>query len=308
MSSYKYVFGPLPSRRLGLSLGISPVPEKTCNYSCIYCQLGRTRHLTDKRRLFYDSVDILAEFRRYQQGGANFDVVTVVGEGEPTLYVGMGRLIGGLQALTTKPVAVITNGALLADQTVREELQQADIVLPSFDAADERTFRLINRPHGRIDFAAVYEGLSLFAGQYKGQLWLETMLIKGVNDDRESLLRLKAMLSKVRYDRLYINTPVRPPAESGVEPPDPEALALAVELLGGISIDSLVSEGFYSETPDDTEAALSIIKRHPLNRHELAGFLAARNCKNIDDIIENLARRDNIEIIDYKGYHTFRYK
>ena len=158
MSGYKYLFGPVPSRRLGASLGVSPIPERTCNYSCVYCQLGRTLRMTNTRQEFFPLEEILAEFREYLQGSIPFDVVTVVGEGEPTLYSRLGELIAGLKKETDKPVAVITNGALLYDAEMRRELMEADIVLPSLDAVTEEQYRKIDRPMGSIGFAEMAEG------------------------------------------------------------------------------------------------------------------------------------------------------
>ena len=145
MNDFKYVFGPIPSRRLGRSLGISPLPKKTCNYSCIYCQLGRTDKMTNKRQEFYKTEDIIAEFKQYLKDSDKFDIVTVVGEGEPTLAANLGELVVALKALTDKPVAVITNGALLSDPQVREELCHADMVLPSLDAYNQEISKKIDR-------------------------------------------------------------------------------------------------------------------------------------------------------------------
>jgi len=303
---YKYVYGPVPSRRMGLSIGISPIPEKYCNYSCIYCQLGRTRNMTNERKEYFQLSNILEEFKAYLKEDLKFDVVTIVGEGEPTLYSRIGELIVGLQELTSKPITVITNGSLLYDKEVRMQLINADIVLPSFDAYDENSFKIINRSYGKIKFQDVYQGLKDFSKEYKGQLWIETMLIKGVNDDKESLIKLKSLLDGVNYSRLYINSPVRPPAENWVEPPSKESMQLAIEILEGISINFLASEGFYSDTKDDYEAILSIIKRHPMNQYELRSFLESRKCKDIEKIFERLNNDSNVEKINYKSYNTYR--
>ncbi len=134
MNNFKYIYGPVPSRRMGLSIGISPIAKGHCNYSCIYCQLGRTRCMTNKREEFFNCNEIIEEFKLYLRDNIDFDVVTIVGEGEPTLYSKLGNLIKELKLLTNKPVAVITNGALMSDSSVREELKNADIVLPSLDA------------------------------------------------------------------------------------------------------------------------------------------------------------------------------
>ena len=303
-----YIYGPVPSRRLGISLGVSPIPKKTCNYSCIYCQLGRTNHLTNTRKLFYDVEDIIGEFETILKKDILFDVVTIVGEGEPTLYSGLGELIKEIKQRTDKPVAVITNGALLYNQLVRHELLLADIVLPTLDAYDEDSFKKINRPHRTISFARVMEGLIQFSKEYKGKLWLEMMFIKGYNNDLSSILKFKELLAKINYDKLYLNTPVRPPAESFAQALTSSEMNEIESKLGGISIDLLNSKGFYSDISNHFEAILSIIKRHPMNQYEIKGFLNSRKCKNIDDIIVQLKQYSKIDVINYKGYYTFRLK
>jgi len=232
MIESRYIYGPVPSRRLGISLGISPIPKKTCNYSCIYCQLGRTDKMVYSREMFVRIDDILDEFEKTKDKVRDFDAVTIVGEGEPTLYLGLGKLIRGLKDRTDKPVAVITNGALLSDPEVREELMAADIVLPSADAWDKESFRKINRPIGLLNYWEVRSGLVEFSKNYEGQLWLEIMLMKGINDSHETLQRYRELLKEIRYVRLYINTPVRPPAEDFVRYLDREDMERAEEIRG----------------------------------------------------------------------------
>ncbi len=302
----KYIYGPVPSRRLGLSLGISPIPKKTCNYSCIYCQLGRTDHMINTREMFFPIEEIMAECDYMLKQSFTFDAVTIVGEGEPTLYSGLGELISEVQRRHDKPVAVITNGALLYDPYLQSEVGQADIVLPSMDAYDELSFKRINRPHRSLKYSDVLRGLVSFSKMYQGQLWIEIMLIKDTNDDDESLKKYAAMLENIEYEKLYLNTPVRPPAMLGVKPVDAERMNRAVEILGGISIDLLQSQGFYSAISDDYRAVINIIKRHPMNRMEIEGFLTARSCSNIDEILTRLERDEKVTAINYKGYVTYR--
>lgn len=304
----EYIYGPVPSRRLGISLGISPIPKKTCNYSCIYCQLGITDRMTNTRKLFFQIEDIIREFDDFLKKDIEFDVVTIVGEGEPTLYKGLGKLIIEIKKRTKKAVAVITNGALLYDNDIILELNEADIVLPTLDAYDQDSFIRINRPHKNISYEMVIKGLEKFSKEYRGQLWIEIMLIQGINDDDNSLNKYKEMLSEIRYDRLYINTPVRPPTESEVKAIDNERMKLAVDILGGISIDLLESKGFYSEIADDLESIISIVKRHPMNQFEIESFLQSRNCTDIKNIIQSLRTDKRINVINYKGYDTFRLK
>lgn len=310
MDELKFVFGPVPSRRLGKSLGISAIPKKTCNYSCIYCQLGRTNKLSNNRMEFFGVSEIIDEFKNCLKKEIEFDVITLVGEGEgePTLYLKMGDLISEIKKLTYKPVVVITNAALLYDENVQNELSKVDIVLPSLDAYDEDTFRRINRPYGKLNFTDCYNGLVQFSNNYKGQLWLEIMLIDKFNDDINSILKFKSLIEKIKYDRLYINTPVRPPAEKEVRAISSESMSKAVEILKGISIENLVSSGFFSEIIDDYKAVLSIIRRHPMNQFEIISFLNSRECKNVNNILERLNEDDTVNHINYKGFITYRLK
>ncbi|MCD4712467.1 MAG: radical SAM protein [Clostridiales bacterium] len=308
MKTMKYVYGPVPSRRLGLSLGISPIPQKTCNYSCIYCQLGRTYPMINKREMFFEVSEIIKELELMLNSKVEFDVITIVGEGEPTLYAGLGKLIEEIKSRTDKPVAVITNGALMGQADVQRDLLGADIVLPSLDAVNATMFKKINRPHKDLIFEDVADGLIDFSKLFRGQLWMEIMLIKGLNDDVETLMQLKEILGRIQYDRLYLNTPVRPPAESDVEPVPHDVMERAVDVLHGISIDLLASEGFHSEIEDPEDAILSIIKRHPMNQHELESFLISRGCINIDTIMVELKENPNVIVKKYKGYETYGLK
>lgn len=306
MGIYKYIYGPVPSRRMGISLGVSPIPKKYCNYSCIYCQLGKTNNLTNRRTEFFDLKEILREFEEISKKDIYFDVVTIVGEGEPTLYSELGKLIKKIKNMTDKPVAVITNGALMYDEKTRKDLMKADIVLPSIDACNENMFTRINRPSRSINYKNMLEGLIEFSKNFSGQLWLEIMLVKDFNDSVDNLIDFKKILSRIEYDKLYINTPVRPPAETYVKKIDAEKMELAVEMLEGISIDQLISTGFYSEIDDDIEAVVSIIKRHPMNQFELVSFLEKRGNNNPMEIFEKLSYLDEIDVVEYMGYDTYR--
>jgi wyosine [tRNA(Phe)-imidazoG37] synthetase (radical SAM superfamily) len=308
MENYKYVFGPIPSRRMGLSVGISPIPKKYCNYSCTYCQIGRTHNLTNKREEYFKLEDIINEFKQYLNEYKDFDVVTVCGEGEPTLYLRLGDLITELKKLTDKPVAVITNSALMYDEQVREDLKKADIVLPSLDAYKDDMFKKINRAYGTIKLNDILEGLKIFSKEYTGQLWIEIMIMKDFNDSTEDFKEFRALLDTLTYDRVYINSPVRPPAEGYVKQPSKEALAKAVEILGGSSIDEFSSQSFHSEIKDDYEAILSIIKRHPMNQFEIRAFIEGRNNASIEDILDRLSKDASVEVVAYKNYISYRLK
>lgn len=308
MNNFKYVFGPIASRRLGRSLGISPLPVKACNYSCIYCQIGRTNRMTNTRQEFFKTEDIIEEFKAYLADSDQFDIVTVCGEGEPTLCSNLGEIIHELKSLTDKPVAVITNGALLYDPQVRAELMEADLVMPSLDAGDAATARRIDRPHGHLDYEKSFEGLSAFTHEYTGELWMEIMLVDGINDSDSSIAELKERLKQLRYDRLYINTPVRPPAEDEVCVITKERMAYAVEQLGGINLDIMASANFFSEIEDSYEAVCSMIQRHPMNQFEISSFLESRGEKDCKAFLKRLCEDDNVDAINYKGILSFRLK
>lgn len=306
MSDTRYLYGPVPSRRLGLSLGISPIPDNTCSHSCIYCQLGRTRHLTVEREEFYPLADMVREIDAFFSHPTSFDVVTIVGEGEPTLYARMGDLIDAVKRRTDRPVAVITNGSLLHREDVARELMKADIVLPSVDAVDETAYRRINRPVRSLTSELVLGGIRSFTESFEGQVWLESMLLKEINDSDQALYRLRDYLDTVPYEKLYINTPVRPPAEEYVEQPTAERIRRAEEILGGVAIDHLVSEGFVSEIEDDLQAIKSIILRHPMNQHEVRSFLESRHPEDADAVMEALQNDPEVKAVPYRGYLTFR--
>ena len=179
--SKHYVYGPVPSRRLGRSLGVDLVPYKVCSYDCIYCQLGRTKNKTIERKPYIPGATILDQVRQKLQEGVSADYITVAGSGEPTLNSEIGRLIHDIKKHTEIPVAVLTNSSLLGDSRVREAIVEADVVLPSLDAYDQKAFEAINRPHPEIPFEAMVEGLMAFRKAYGGEIWLEVFVLDGIN-------------------------------------------------------------------------------------------------------------------------------
>ena len=215
-STQQLVYGPVPSRRLGRSLGVDLVPLKTCTYDCVYCQLGRTTYKTVRRQRWVDPSDVVAQVRARLESEP--DVIALAGSGEPTLHAGIGDVIAGIKRLTDVPVAVITNGSLLSHPTVRRGLAAADIVLPSLDAPSDGLFRLINRPHAALRFADVVGGMVAFRDDYPGQMWLEVMLLAGVTGMIAEVGRLAELATRIAPDRIQLNTAVRPPAESFVAP------------------------------------------------------------------------------------------
>ena len=273
----KYVYGPVPSRRLGQSLGIDTIPLKTCNWNCVYCQLGRTQPLVNERLDYFPPGEILGDMREalISHKPGEIDWVTFVGSGEPTLHASIGWLIRDVKTLTDLPVAVITNGATLYLPEVRRDLLAADAVLPSLDAGTQHLYRKINRPHPDISFERLLEGLIAFRSEYDGKLWVEVMLVRGLNDTEGALQDIAAALRRIEPDEVHINLPTRPPVETWVQPPDEEGLLRAMAILGDIAQVIHPAQGTFdlSENKDPVDAVLGIITRHPMRQEELESTL-----------------------------------
>ena len=268
-----HVFGPVPSRRLGRSLGVDLVPHKTCTYDCIYCQLGATTCKTLERREWAPMDDVLGNL------GAALDtrpdVITLSGSGEPTLHSRLGDLIGGIKDVTDVPVAVLTNGSLLSLPEVRAGLLEADLVVPSLDAGNERLFRLVNRPHEDIAFDRMVEGLIAFRQEYGGRYWLEVLLLGGITAVPAEVERIAEIARRIGPDCVHLNTAIRPPADAAARPvpkADLERLAAAFDPGATVIAD-------YPDTPAEGEFAarrgdvLNLLSRRPCTVEDIAGGL-----------------------------------
>ncbi len=284
----RHVFGPVASRRLGRSLGIDVVPHKTCTYDCVYCQLGRTTCQTIERRAWFTLDEILADVRSGLDAGP--DYVTIGGSGEPTLYADIGALIAGLKRLTTTPVAVLTNGSLLWRADVREALQQADVVMPSLDAADEVAFQVVNRPHEALSAEQVWQGLVEFRRSYRGAYWLEVFLIDGPASAEPRLSRLVECVRRIGADRVQLNTVTRPPAESWVAPVPPARLAeIALAFTPPAEVITARPAHPVSLPGQVTrETVLGLLQRRPCTLADIAAGLAVHRhevIKLLDELI-----------------------
>ncbi len=300
-----YVFGPVPSRRLGQSLGIDTIPLKTCNWNCVYCQLGRTVPLTNERREYVPAEEILLEAEQVLRSSQRreIDWVTFVGSGEPTLHSRIGWLIRQIKSLTDKPVAVITNGALLYLPEIRAELSEADAVLPTLDAGNATLYRKINRPHPEITFERHVNGLVDFRKEYRGKLWVELMLVRDLNDTEEALHEIAAVLERVQPDEVHINLPTRPPVETWVQPPDDEGLMRALAILGEVARVVHPAEGSFdlSGSEDVVDAIINIITRHPMSKDELVRTLSNWSPQNVDEALAELEISGRAQIVERLG-------
>lgn len=214
----KYVFGPVPSRRLGMSLGVDVVPFKTCTFDCVYCQLGLTTNKTIERADFVPVDDVLAEIKEAVANNKSIDYITFSGSGEPTLNSKLGEMIRKVKSFTDVPVAVITNGSLLFRKDVRDDLMVADLVVPSVDAIFDNTLNKVNRPHSDLNVNMIIEGLCEFARDFKGKIWLEILIVKDINDDLSELKHIADIIRDINIDKIQLNTVVRPPAENFASP------------------------------------------------------------------------------------------
>ncbi len=227
------IYGPVPSRRFGLSLGVDLVPHKTCSFDCIYCQIGATDRLCSIPEDFYEVDEIIEDVEEAIEDGPMPDVITFAGSGEPTLYRPLGELIDRLKQLADVPILMITNSSMLWRKEVAEAVLKTDILAPSLDAGDEVMYRRINRPHPEVTYDRVLDGLKTVTQSYAGEIRLEVMLIRGINDDEASMKRISQRLEGLRFDQIDINTPVRPPVpERGALPCFDEVLDRALEIFG----------------------------------------------------------------------------
>ncbi|MEW6356610.1 MAG: radical SAM protein [Planctomycetota bacterium] len=257
-----HVFGPVPSRRLGMSLGVDLLIPKTCSFNCIYCQVGRTTHHTLRRGRFVNTKEVLRDIQAALRKERKVDYVTLSGSGEPTLASNLGEVIRGIRRLTKSPIAVITNSSLLWRRAVQRDLLGVDLLVPSLDAARTETFRKVNRPVRGLRVEQIVRGLVEFRKRFKGRFWLEVLLVRGVNDSAADLDALRQAIAEIKPDRVQINTVVRPPCESYAKPLSPAALRrIAKRIAEGIPVEVIAPfhgkmSGHAAATRDEVEAML----------------------------------------------------
>jgi len=299
-------FGPVPSRRLGKSLGINNIiSPKVCSYGCIYCQVGKTTRKSIKRETFFEPESIYDNVIQHikQLTPDNYpDYLTFVSNGEPTLDINLGRSIMLLKK-TGIPIAVITNASLLIYDSVKEELDHADWVSLKMDAGTDKTWNLINHPAAELDFKKHLENILLFAGNYKGILRTETMMVEGMNDSEEELLIIAKLIKKINPGKAYLSVPIRPPAEKSVKPPDPEKLNRAWQIFTSENINTELLTGFEGSDTGYTgniyEDILNITAVHPLREDTLLKLLEKDNADY--QIVESLINQKLIRQTSYKG-------
>ncbi len=305
----RYVFGPVPSRRLGRSLGVNNIPPKYCSYSCIYCQLGKTPNLIARRRIFYSWRDIVEEIISVVRkiGEESIDYITFVPDGEPTLDINLGMELKEVRENVNTPLAVLTNGSLLSKQDVRDDLQEADLVSIKIDAVREQTFKKINRPHPSLALNTVLEGIRDFSREYRGKIITETMLVENINDELKEIESTALFIKSINPYKAYIAIPIRPPAEKWVRPAKEETVLKAYTVftkhLGENRVELLIGyEGpDFKTIRDPIESILAITSVHPMRLDYVYDFLEKHGL-NPGETIERLVRDKKIIILDYGGH------
>ncbi len=274
---YKYLFGPVPSRRLGMSLGVDLVPHKVCSLNCVYCECGRTTDLTTGRKEYISYDEVVREVAHYLKHNPNPDYITFSGSGEPSLNSRIGDVLRFIKSNSNVPVAVLTNGTLFYDKAVREDLLEADVVLPSLDAAEEHAFRRINRPWHKLNIPEYINGLVDFRKEYGGQIWLEVLVIPGLNDTPENLQALREAFLKIRPDEIQLNTLDRPGTVENIRAATRKELQEIVDFwdMPQVKIIAAVPDRKKIVSyRDDTESAiLETIKRRPCTLEDLHKIL-----------------------------------
>ena len=305
------IFGPIPSRRLGASLGVNNIPYKICSYNCVYCQVGRTLHMQVKRTLYSNPSEVFDEVKkkveRIRETQQNVDYISIVPDGEPTLDSSLGELIERLKELGL-PVAVITNSSLTWDKSVQEDLKKADWVSVKIDAVSPNTWKQINRPHASLSLDEIVQGMQEFAGSYTGTLCTETMLVKELNDNPEELTAIANFVkSRISPYKAYIGVPTRPPAEPWVSRPEPESItaAYAIFTKEGLNAETLTgyeSSGFVV-TDNPVEEILEITAVHPMRSDAVKDVLNRFSVG--EDVLQQLVKEGRIRKVHYEGWDYY---
>ncbi|MHC5173127.1 MAG: radical SAM protein [Planctomycetota bacterium] len=303
---HRYLFGPVPSRRLGRSLGVDIVPLKTCTQNCIYCQLGKDAPQTLQRKDYVSIEAVLNELEQKISDGLEADFITISGSGEPTLHSQLGELIDGIRQLTEIPIAIITNSTLLYDPGVRQDCCKGDVVLPSLDAGDSETFKKMNHPHADLDFEQFVDGLVRFRSEYTGQLWLEVFFCEGVNTDQASVRNITELIPLINPDKVQINTSVRPIVHAEAVRVSERRLNEIAACLGP-SVEVITDFSKHTHTAGkatDLQAILETLRRRPCTLDDLCAGLGLSK-EQLESALVKLEALSKItgETIDQKKYY-----
>lgn len=301
---YHHLFGPVPSRRLGISLGVDLVPLKTCTLNCIYCECGRTTHLTLNRREYVPFEDIKKEISHFLSHHPKPDYITFSGSGEPTLNSTIKDVIHFIKTKAFNiPVAVLTNGTLLFQKKVREDIQDATLVIPSLDAVTEKSFAKIVHPNPKLNINTIINGLIQFRKEYTGQIWLEIFIVPDINDKKEELTALKNAIETIRPDRVQLNTLDRPGTIDEIRPATREELESILDFWQLDNAEIIAKapkrKKLLSYRKDAESAILETIKRRPCTLPDLTELLGL-HAAEVNKYLDVLEAEKKIKIVKQK--------
>ena len=297
-------FGPVPSRRLGISIGVNVVPPKVCSYNCVYCQLGRTTRLTVERRVYTSTDQIVHSVNEKLSEAPKTDYVTIIGDGEPTLASNLGDVRSRISSGWAGKTALLTNGSLLWLSEVRSVASDFDVILPTVSAGDAATYRKLHRPHGSLSFDEYIGGLKAFCSEHGDRTWAEVMLVRGLNDSPESLRMIGALMDELGPAEVHITSPIRPPSVSSVQPPTTDSVRLAIREIPG-AIDFTHPEG--SDLPvsraDPVRHLMEITGTHPLRHSQALGVLvnAGMSERDAEDTLGSLVQSGAVVSLEREG-------
>jgi wyosine [tRNA(Phe)-imidazoG37] synthetase (radical SAM superfamily) len=301
----KYTFGPVPSRRLGLSLGVDVIPKKLCSLDCVYCEVG----VTDKRGLarkeYLPANEILAEVKEVIAEYPHLDHITISGSGEPTLNSKIGDIIRSIKQMTKVPVAVLTNGTLLNLPEVRHDLMDADIVSPSLDAVSADVFEKVDKPNPKLRIDTIIDGIKTFRQEYQGRMWIEILFVKGMNDHDDEVFKMKQVLDEIQPEKIHLNTVIRPPAYAIAQPVGEDRLREIQKILGERSeIIGIFKETHKTQEHDvDGQTILALLERRAMTVDQMTESLAMRR----EEIITSLKQLDRGKFIKSYLYNEEEY-
>jgi wyosine [tRNA(Phe)-imidazoG37] synthetase (radical SAM superfamily) len=301
-----YVFGPVPSRRLGLSLGVDLIPEKTCPYDCLYCQVGKTTIKTIETDPLTPVREVIWELGQRLEK-ITPDVITLSGSGEPTLHSQIDQVIDLIKEITDIKIALLTNGSLFWNEEVRKKVMGAHIIMPTLSTASEETFRIIHRPHGELNLSMIIEGLTNLRRDYFGSLFLEVVLLAGLNDSDNEIEGLKRVIDQISPDKIQLNTVVRPPADSRAIPLDRKRLEDIKSFFGAkaeiVAHTPFEEQGVEYDSPAKT--VLEMIKRRPVRDIDIANVLNMR-LGEVEGLIKGLLLKGLIRKHEHSGDVFYR--
>ncbi|MGE4497201.1 MAG: radical SAM protein [Deferribacterales bacterium] len=296
----RYIFGPVPSRRLGRSLGVDVIPSKICSLDCVYCEVGKTTELSCARENYFKTDDIIDEFRReYARVKNSLDVVTITGSGEPTLNKNLAQIARRIKKISAHPLAILTNSTTITDPEVQAALMLFDIIVPSLDAASAKAFQAVNRPAAELDIKEINSALADFTHRFGGRIYLEVLLVKGVNDSKDELAAIAEVIRQCRYDMVQVNTVFRPPAYSGTKGLNEQELIDAFLFFRGLGINvepvgNFVKALAGGDDADLPERIAALLRMRPCTVKDMCAVFGADEASMVK-IIENMLKSDQIE-------------